>query len=417
MKRRPHIKAINLISILMATVMILMLMTGCASGGIFGMGKAASYDLNSIDKALIDGNQVFAFNIFRQLNREDADKSIFISPLSISAALAMTYNGAGTSTARAMAETLQYSGIDIETLNAGYKNLLAYLNNADSKLELNISNSIWFRKGQEIKQEFLSLNQNSFNAYITDLDFQDPKAADTINSWISKATKGKIDKMINPPIPSDVVMYLINAIYFKGGWTEQFDKKLTYTGSFYTEEGQEKEVQMMNRKGKVEYGEVEGTKVVRLPYGKGKVAMYCILPNQERNINDFIEEFDIEKWNELKEDISEKKDVILQLPRFKLEYGIKSLNDSLTALGMGEAFSDTADFSGIRDGIKISKVLHKAVIEVNEEGSEAAGVTSVIMVGGAATEPTMFIADRPFIFLIADDETGTILFMGKLLDV
>ena len=409
------------ISILISIIMIAGLLAGCVNPdgnkniGIGG-NKQASFDLSKIDSGLIEGNETFAFNMFQKLNSEDMDKSIFISPLSISTALTMTYNGAGTTTAEAMAEALRYKGVELEKLNEGYKNLLAYLNNVDPKVQLDISNSIWFRKGEDIKQDFLSTNKDIFNAYISEMDFQDAKAADTINGWISKATKGKIDKMIEPPISPDVIMYLINAIYFKGQWTKQFDKKLTFAGTFNTEDGQKKEVQMMSRKGEIEYGEVNNSKIVRLPYGNGKTAMYCILPEQGVKVNDYIEEFDIEKWKELKESLSKQDDVILHLPRFKLEYGIKNLNDTLTELGMGEAFSESADFSGIRDDIYISRVLHKAVIEVNEEGSEAAGVTVVEMKETAARDPIMFIADRPFIFLIADDETGTILFMGKLID-
>jgi serine protease inhibitor len=410
------------ISILISIIMIAGLLAGCVnpdgnrSTGIGG-NKQASFDLSKIDSGLIGGNEIFAFNIFQKINSEDGDKSIFISPLSISTALAMTYNGARTTTAEAMAEALQYKGIELENLDIGYKNLLAYLNNVDPKVQLNISNSIWFRKGEEIRSDFLSTNKDNFNAYISEIDFQDIKAADTINDWISKATKSKIDKMIEPPISPDVIMYLINAIYFKGQWTKQFDKKLTFTGTFNKEDGKKQEVQMMSRKGKIEYGEVGKSKIVRLPYGNEKTAMYCILPEQDVKINDYIEEFSFEKWKELQESLSKNDDVILHLPRFKLEYGIKNLNDSLTALGMGKAFSDSADFSGIRDGIYISRVLHKAVIEVNEEGSEAAGVTVVEMKETAAMEPIMFIADRPFVFLIADDETGTILFMGKLMEV
>jgi serine protease inhibitor len=156
---------------------------------------------------------------------------------------------------------------------------------------------------------------------------------------------------------------------------------------------------------------------VRLPYGSGKISMYCILPEETVSINEFIASLDAEKWNIIKNSISEREQVQLQLPRFKLEYGIKNLNDSLTALGMGEAFTDTADFSGIREDICISRVLHKAVIEVNEEGSEAAAATVVEIRETAAVEPLAFIADRPFVFIISDDDTGTILFMGKLYDV
>ncbi|HOJ10846.1 MAG TPA: serpin family protein [Clostridiales bacterium] len=411
----------RIISMLISIIIVACLFMGCVGSAgngnnRIGGSKQASYDLNKVDPSLTDGNELFAFDIFKELNTEDADKNIFISPLSISTALAMTYNGAGSTTKEAMGEALRYRGIELENLNTGYKNLLAYLNNVDPKVQLNISNSIWFRKGEEIKQDFLSVNKDNFNAYITEMDFQDSKAADTINGWISKATKGKIDKMIEPPISHDVIMYLINAIYFKGQWTKQFDKKLTFTGTFNTEDGQKKEVQMMHRKGKIEYGEVEKSKIVRLPYGNEKTAMYCILPETGIKINDFIRQLSVEKWIELKDSLSKVDDVVLQLPKFKMEYGIKNLNDSLTALGMGEAFSDSADFSGIRDDICISRVLHKAVIEVNEEGSEAAGATVVEMKETAAVEPVTFIGDRPFIFIIADDETGSILFMGKFME-
>jgi serine protease inhibitor len=145
--------------------------------------------------------------------------------------------------------------------------------------------------------------------------------------------------------------------------------------------------------------------------------MYCILPEEGVNINDYVQQFSTDEWNELKSSLTKIEDVILHVPRFKVEYGIKNLNESLTALGMGEAFSQSADFSGIRNGIFISRVLHKAVIEVNEEGSEAAAATVVEVKEVAAIDPVRFIADRPFIFIIADDETGTILFMGKLIDV
>lgn len=174
---------------------------------------------------------------------------------------------------------------------------------------------------------------------------------------------------------------------------------------------------MMSRRGLVEYTSGDDYSAVRLPYGNGKTSMYCILPNDGININEFIKNMSLEKWNGIRKNISEVDEVVLQIPKFKLEYGIKNLNESLQSLGMGEAFSNQADFSGIREDIYISRVLHKAVIEVNEEGSEAAAATVVEMKDAAAAEPIAFIADKPFVFIIADDTTGTILFMGKLLSV
>jgi serpin B len=316
-----------------------------------------------------------------------------------------------------MARALGYTGIDGRKLNESYKNLILYLKQMDKKIELNIGNSLWIRKGEVIKEDFLSTNRDIFDASVTPLDFSQENAANQINEWISNATKKKISRMVDSPISPDVVMYLINAIYFKGDWTKQFEKKNTFNSQFHSSDGSTGEVMMMSRNGKVEYGQGDGFKAVRLPYGSGKAAMYCILPEESVSINNFIANLDTDRWKVIKDSISERDEVQLQLPRFKLEYGIKNLNDSLTALGMGEAFTDAADFSGIREGICISRVLHKAVIEVDEKGSEAAAATVVEMRETAAAEPLTFIANRPFVFVIADDETGTILFIGKLSDV
>jgi len=392
------------------------LFVGCSDKSL-SFGENADYDKDKISSETIKGNSRFAFDIFRQLDREEGEQNIFISPLSISTALTMTYQGAGTTTKEAMVNSLGYSGIGDEELNESYQNLIRYLRQIDKKVELNIGNSLWVREGEAINEDFLAVNKEIFDASATSLDFSNENAADQINQWISAATKKKIEKMIDPPISPNIVMYLINAIYFKGDWTNQFDKKHTFSAQFNAGDSSIREVMMMSRNGKVEYGSGEDYKAVRLPYGSGKTAMYCILPQEDVSINDFIAGLDVDQWQVIRESILERDDVQLKLPRFKMEYGIKNLNDSLAALGMEEAFSDTADFSGIRDGIYISRVLHKAVIEVNEEGSEAAAATVVEMQESAALEPLTFIADRPFVFIIADDDTGTILFMGKMFDV
>ncbi|MDQ7095333.1 serpin family protein [Desulfosporosinus sp. PR] len=376
---------------------------------------ADSFAKNQISKDVIAGNTRFAFALFKQLDKEDGKRNIFISPLSVSTALTMTYQGAATSTKEAMAEALGYTGIANEKLSDSYKNLLPYLKTLDDKVELNISNSVWVREGENIKPNFLTANKDIFQAAVTPLDFSKNNAAAQINQWISDATHKKIDKMVDAPIPSDVIMYLINAIYFKGDWSEQFNPQATFPTQFKTGNGGTNDVMMMSRTGKVEYGQGADFQAVRLPYGSGKAAMYCILPGKTANINDFIASLDANRWQAIRNSIAEREEVRLQLPRFKLEYGIKNLNSSLSALGMGEAFTQKANFSGIGANIYISRVLHKAVIEVNEEGSEAAAATSVeIKQAEAPAQMPAFIADRPFVFVIADDETGTILFMGKL---
>ncbi|KUO49831.1 MAG: proteinase IV [Desulfitibacter sp. BRH_c19] len=380
-------------------------------------GGKYSYNKEKIDYRVVEGNTEFSFDLFRELNKEDENNNIFISPLSVSTALTMTYQGARNSTRDGMGEALNYKDIDNQLLNESYQNLLGYLGQIDDRIELNINNSIWIREGEAIKQDFIEINKNVFDAYVAELDFSKKDSADKINRWIKDSTNGKIEKMIDDQISSNVIMYLINAIYFKGEWTEQFEKENTFETEFQAGDGETQEVKMMSKKGEIEYGAGDDFEAVKLSYGNEKTSMYLILPKGDASINTFINNMDSVKWEKIRSSISKREDVILQIPRFKIEYGIKKLNDSLTNLGMGEAFTDSADFSGIRDSIFINRVLHKAVIEVNEEGSEAAGVTVVEMVESAAMEPITFIADKPFTFIIADEDFGTILFMGKMYNV
>ena len=394
-----------------------LLLPGCGLFGLGGAGRAASIDLELLDSGVLAGNTRLAFQLAKALKAEDPDGSLFISPLSISTALSMTYHGARTTTKEAMAKALSYEGIQDEAISGTYQALIPYLEQVDPKVELAIANSIWVREGKEINQEFLDINKTYYNSEVTTLDFSKDSAADTINKWIETATNGKIDRMLEPPIRADVVLYLINAIYFKGKWSTPFDEKDTRDGLFTNSHGEEQTVPMMHRKGTMDYYD-EGTyKAVRLPYGDGRLSMYCILPSEETTLSAFLEGMNETTWEEVKTGLAETEDVILELPRFKLEYGVKELNDSLISLGMKEAFSPYADFSGIREGLFINRVLHKAVIEVNEQGSEAAGATVVEMTESAAMEPITFIADRPFLFLIVDDSTGTILFLGTLQEI
>lgn len=396
---------------------LILLLPGCGLLGLGGTEKAASIDPELLDSRVLAGNTQFAFQLAKALNAEDPSGSLFISPLSISTALSMTYHGARTTTKEAMAKALSYEGIQDEAISGTYQALIPYLEQVDPKVELAIANSIWVREGKEINQEFLDLNKTYYNSEVTTLDFSKDSAADTINKWIETATNGKIDRMLEPPIRSDVVLYLINAIYFKGKWSTPFDEKDTRDGLFTNSHGEQQAVSMMHRKGTIDYYDGGTYKAVRLPYGDGRLSMYCILPSEETRLSTFLEGMDETTWEEIQTGLKEAEDVILELPRFKLEYGVKELNDSLISLGMEEAFSPYADFSGIREGLFINRVLHKAVIEVNEQGSEAAGATIVEMTESAAMEPTTFIANRPFLFLIVDDSTGTIVFLGTLQEI
>jgi len=368
------------------------------------------------------GNSKFAFNIFRQLNKEDEDKSVFISPLSISTALTMTYQGARNQTAQEIAEALAYQGIDIKDLNNYYRSLLEYLEQADDKIKLDISNSIWLNENadfniEDVNKDFVSNNKDVFKADFETADFSKDSEVERLNEWVSDATEGMIPHIVNKEDVIDSVMDIINAIYFKGDWAQKFDPERTNKAFFYTEDGEKTEVSMMNMREEIYYGEGTGFKVVRLPYGSGKTAMYCVLPSEGTSISEFVEAMNAEKWETIKESIA-KRETILNLPKFKVEYGVKKLKDSLRSLGMQIPFTGSADFSGICEerNLYIDDVLHKAVIEVNEEGSEAAAVTVVIIRDSAVHEPNEFNANRPFMFVIEEVEHGTILFMGKILE-
>jgi len=377
---------------------------------------------DSIDRNLVSANTGFGFNIFKELILEDKDQNIFISPLSILLALVMTYNGAVGDTNLAMAEALGFKGFDLEELNSGFHDLLLSIKNADSDIDLAIANSIWYKLDDEVKEDFIERNSKYFDSEVNEIDFFAPDAVDIINGWIEEATRGKIDKMISE-IPEDAVMYLINAIYFKGNWTYPFDKNLTSDDDFYLPDGTTKKVPMMSQQENFGYYKGDNFSSIKLPYGQEKMAMYMILPDEGVSVDTVIKSLDVEKWNEIKESFYGSQ-VSLVMPSYKMEYGIKLLNNVLINLGMGIAFEPgLADFSGIfyrepGESPWISRVLHKAVIEVNEKGSEAAAATVVVMMESAmpVEEIIEFIVNRPFFFVIADDRSGSIIFMGKVVE-
>ncbi|MFA5014656.1 MAG: serpin family protein [Actinomycetota bacterium] len=371
---------------------------------------------DSVDMNLVDANTGFGFNIFKELTAEDEDSNVFISPLSILLALAMTYNGAVGDTNLDMAEALGFNEFDLEELNSGFHNLLISIMNADSDIELSIANSIWYKLGYGVNQDFIDRNEKYYSSEVNEIDFAAPGALDTINGWIADAIKGKIEKMLDV-IPTDAMMYLINAIYFKGNWTYPFNEDVTVDDDFYLLDGTTKKVPMMSQEGNFAYFDGDGFSAVKLLYGQEKMAMYIILPDEGMELDSVIESLNEKSWNEITQSFY-GTEVSLVMPKYKMEYGVKLLNDVLTNLGMGIAFGAEADFSGIYPDIWISRVLHKAVIEVNEKGSEAAAAT-VVEMEESAMEPTEiveFIVNRPFFFMIGDDRSGSILFMGKVVE-
>ena len=398
-------------------MIILALIGGCSS---FDSSEGLAAPVEELDNRLVRANSEFGFNLFRELSLAAPEKNIFISPASIIVALAMTYNGAEGETRAAIEETLMLQDMTMEEVNKAFADLLTILENPDPKVELTMANSLWARKGFDFNEDFLQRNRDYYGAKITALDFNDSGAANLINDWVKEETRNKIDGIVEPPINPETILFLINAIYFKGEWSEPFDPDLTDDILFYLHNGSVKEHPVMFREGDFRYFENELFQAVSLPYGKnGRASMYLFLPDMEASLEQLYAEVNVTSWSNWLDSFQTREGQV-GLPRFSFDYET-SLNDTLKTLGMAIAFDDNAaDFSGmhpIPPRLVISEVRHKTFIDVNEEGTEAAAVTSVEVAMTAMPEQNLFtmIIDRPFFFTIVDDMTGTILFIGSVI--
>lgn len=375
-----------------------------------------SRELNSMEKKLVAADNQFGFNLFKQISQAEKDKNVFISPLSVSMALGMALNGAAGNTKDAMGATLELADLTVEAVNESYKSLIELLTGLDPKVEFNIANSIWYRSDLSFEKAFIDLNKAYFEAQVAGLNFSSPSASGTINAWVDQNTNGKIKKIVGEAINPLTVMFLINAIYFKGIWTYQFDKKLTQLDSFIVADALKKTCNMMRQSGSFRYFSNKSFQAIDLPYGDKKFSMTIFLPHRGADIDSLISEFNRENWILWMKRFSEQQGD-LWLPKFTLEYELV-LNAVLKALGMGIAFTDQADFTKMYKpgGIFISEVKHKSFVKVDEEGTEAAAVTSVEMRLTAVPAGFTMRVDRPFIFVISENHSQSILFMGKIVD-
>lgn len=375
--------------------------------------------LTPSQKSLISSNNTFGLKLFKEIAaQEEKDTNIFISPLSVAYALAMTYNGADGTTKEAMEETLELSGLTIEEINTSFKNLMNALMTLDDQVILTIANSIWYRDDFYVEPDFISVNEEYYNAEVAALDFSDPAAVTTINNWVADHTNNKITEIIQF-IPPETVMYLINAIYFKGIWKYEFDESNTVEKPFFTESGEAITCSAMVQQSEFCYMKNDLFEAIELPYGKENFSMIILLPDQSKTVDDIIESLDNSTWNAWMSALSDKVEVKVSLPKLKVEYE-KELKNILAALGMDIAFSPfEANFSKINPTTQlyISRVIHKTFLEVNEEGTEAAAVTAV-EVGLTSIEPgknvIYFNVNRPFILALREKSSNTILFMGSI---
>ncbi|MDY9917963.1 MAG: serpin family protein [Proteiniphilum sp.] len=376
-------------------------------------------DLRSAERQMVRADQTFAFEFFEHLFVEESlgeDNNFMVSPLSLSMALAMTWNGAAGKTKEAMQQTLKMDGFSDDELNSYYKKLREALLKTDPSTKLSIANAIFTNQSIKIKPDFVNTNRSFYEATVEGVDFTRPETVGIINKWASDNTNGLIEKVIENTKPEDL-MYLLNAIYFKGIWTSEFDKKNTSERPFTYENGTRKNVEMMKQTAKFNYTNDGNLQLVQLPYGNQAFSMMVLLPAEDKKLQDVVAVTRQEGyWENLKSGLHEAE-VELSLPKFKTEYS-KRLNEVLAKMGMGIAFANVADFSRMSDApAKIDFVKQDTYISTDELGTEAAAVTTIGMIMTSLPvnpEKVVFNANRPFLYLIQENSTGAILFMGAV---
>ncbi len=371
--------------------------------------------LTSNETELVSADNRFGLKLFQQIVKSDSQENPFISPISVSMALGMTLNGADGSTREAMESTLELQGLSQQQINEAYQSLIKLLLDLDPQVDFRIANSIWYRDDLTFVQEFIDLNKLYFNAMVQGLDFLDPASKDIINQWVKDNTNGKIPQIIDQIDPVDI-MFLINAIYFKGIWTYQFKEDLTHNDLFNFANGGQIDCRMMYQEGEFEYLDTDKFQAIDLPYGDGNFRMTIFLPKSGATVDSLILSLDNNLLNRWLQSFSVRKGII-EIPKFELEYKIQ-LNDVLTLLGMGIAFDPYwADFTKLYAGPEnafISEVLHKTYLKVDEKGTEAAAATSVTISFTSVGDEFYFKANRPFLFMIRENHSNTILFIGKM---
>lgn len=370
--------------------------------------------LTAGEQSVVGAANHFSFSLFKAVN-SSPDTNVFTSPLSASLALGMTMNGAAGSTYDQMRSALAFGTASEPEINAGYKGLVEMLRGLDPQVDLRIANSVWYDRSQRVNPTFVEASRNYFDAQVTALAFSDPASVTTINDWVSAATAQKIPKIVDA-LEQDLVMVLVNAIYFKGGWRERFDPAQTIDAPFHGVAG-DQPAKLMHRSGPMGFLGASDYDAVDVPYGNGAFTMTVVLPHPGTSVEAVASSLQSAAWSTAMSGLR-TADVDLYLPRFRMEWS-RRMNDDLKSLGMRDAFVDgRADFTRIGPGrLFISYVKQKSYVDVNEEGTEAAAVTAVGVSVTSAPQRAMMRVDRPFLFVIRERLSGTILFMGKVVRI
>ena len=414
MKKRNYLLPFS--SMVLISILSTFIFIQC-SDNIIEPEENQNISFSKIEQRIVSSSSQFGFELLKEINNSKKGDNIFISPLSVSMAFGMALNGAKSQTYDEIKSVLGLDGLTQEEINKNYKSLVQTLSGIDSKVQFKSANSIWCRDGFNPEQSFLDVNKNYFDALVQSADFNNPATLNLINDWVKQNTNSKIDKILERINP-EIVMYLINAIYYKGTWKYQFDKTKTADYPFLVPGTMGLARKMMMQEADLNYYSGSNYLAVDLPYGNDSYKMRIILPNRDVDVASVLQNISQDEFSMISSSMT-KQHCVLRMPLFKLEFDIM-LNDILQSIGMKKAFMPgLADFTGInRDGrLYISEVKHKTFVDVNEEGTEAAAVTS-IGIGRTSTGgdqgKIIIDVDRPFIFMIYESNSNTILFMGNI---
>ena len=370
--------------------------------------------LTAAEQKVVVGSNAFAFGLLRAAPERQGN--VFVSPLSVSMALGMAMNGARGTTRDEMSGTLGFGGMSPDDVNGSYHSLIDLLRGLDGTTDMRLANSVWYRQGFPFDAAYLDATRTSFGAQVTALDFGDPAARDRINAWVREGTGGKIPTIVDA-VDGSSVMFLVNAVYFKGRWTAQFDRSATHDAPFHRTGAPAVTVPMMSREGTYAVSGGLGWQAVDLPYGNGAFSMTVVLPAEGTSASALAARMTPAAWDSVVSSLHPMQ-LTVRIPRFRLEYG-GDLAGALQGLGMRQAFAQGgADFTGMSASaghdLFVSAVQHKTFVDVNEEGTEAAAATSVDV--NVTSLPPSFVADRPFLVAIRERFSGTILFLGRIED-
>jgi serine protease inhibitor len=371
------------------------------------------------EAAVRDASNAFSFALWSKINAAQTGANVFISPLSASFALGMTMNGAATATYDQMHSALQFGNSSLGDINAGYKSLIALLESLDPSVKMQIANSVWYRAGFPVLPSFLDSTSTYFGATVKGLNFNDqPASLAAINGWVSDATSAKIPQVLDSIDPS-AMMFLINAIYFKGSWRSRFDPALTTTATFTASTSTTQQMQLMHQVSPLLYAETAAYQAVDLSYGDSAFTMTVLLPKAGTDVEALAASLTPATWQTVVAGLHPVEEVDLSLPKLTLGYQ-RQMNGDLEALGMVEPFNPNgADFTRIASpptglSLFIGFVQQNTFLDINEEGTEAAAVTTVGVFATAAIIPPVMRVDRPYVIVIRERLSGTVLVLGKV---